>query len=143
MKKKLWVILALVGFVFASITIGQEEEQGKPAPEKSQLKAEIAVICKNVDREKRQPVEPGDKFPADVGRLYCFTKIAGAEKETEIKHLWYHGDNLLATVTLPVKSSSWRTWSSKAIEKTRKGKWKVEIKDAEDKLITTLYFIIE
>jgi hypothetical protein len=123
------MVLAL-GFAFAQ---EGEKEEG--------IKVAEAAICTSV--ENLTPQGSGDSFPADVGKLYCFTKITGAKEETKVKHCWYHGDNLLAEVELAVKSASWRTKSSKNIEATRKGAWKVEIKDADDNLLKTLNFTIE
>jgi len=61
----------------------------------------------------RQPSGVGTVFPEDLDKLYCFTKIGGAEGTTYIYHVWYFGGKEIARVKLPVKSKSWRTWSSK------------------------------
>ena len=63
--------------------------------------------------EDRQPSGIGTVFPEDLDRLYCFTKIGGAEGVTYVYHVWYFGKKEIARVKLPVKSKSWRTWSSK------------------------------
>ncbi len=63
--------------------------------------------------EDRQPSGVGSVFPEDLNKLYCFTKIGGAESTTYVYHVWYFGDKEIARVKLPVKSKSWRTWSSK------------------------------
>jgi len=61
----------------------------------------------------RQPLGVGTVFPEDLDKLYCFTKIGGAEGKTYVYHVWYFEDKQIAIVKLPVKSKSWRTWSSK------------------------------
>ena len=133
--KKLFLGTASILLLFG-LAIAQEPENQTP-----QLTVETAVICKDV--VNREPVGPGDKFSKDVGKLVCFTKITGASPETEIKHLWYYQDKLLDTISLPVKASTWRTWSRKTIPPEMTGEWKVEIKDANDNLLTTLIFTIE
>ena len=61
----------------------------------------------------RQPSGIGSVFPEDLDKLYCFTKIIGAVGATYVYHVWYFKDKEIARVKLPVKSKSWRTWSSK------------------------------
>jgi hypothetical protein len=61
----------------------------------------------------RQPSGVGSVFPESLDKLYCFTKIDGAEAATYVYHVWYFKDKEIARVKLPVKSKSWRTWSSK------------------------------
>ncbi|RME32350.1 MAG: DUF2914 domain-containing protein, partial [Deltaproteobacteria bacterium] len=65
--------------------------------------------------EQRQPVDTLEVVPADVGRLYCFSRVTGARDDTRIAHVWYWQDREMARVDLPVRSSNWRTWSSKRI----------------------------
>jgi cell wall-associated NlpC family hydrolase len=81
------------------------------APEQPALVLEEIHICTNV--ENREPTGVGTIFPDDLGKLYCFTKIGGAEGTAYVYHVWYFGDKEIARVKLPVKSKSWRTWSSK------------------------------
>lgn len=70
-----------------------------------------AQICQDV--ANREPVAPGDVFPADTPMLYCFTRIS-SDVETDITHVWYKGDTPVAEIPLKVGvSSSWRTFSSK------------------------------
>ncbi len=135
MKK---VLLAMAVIVFlAGVAMGQEAQ---PTPA-SELKIEQAVIAKDV--QNREPVEPGDKFSADVGKVYCFNRISGAKGETEIKHVWYMGDKVVSEIPLKINGPTWRTWSYKTIDKTMIGAWKVEVKDSDGKVLTTIAFTIE
>ena len=70
-------------------------------------------ICTAV--EDRQPSGAGTVFPDDLDKIYCFTKIGGAEDTTNVYHVWYFGNDEIARVKLPVKAISWRTWSSKKL----------------------------
>ena len=81
------------------------------APEQPALVLDEIHISTGV--ENREPIGVGTVFPDDLGKLYCFTKIGGAEGTTYVYHVWYFGDKEIARVKLPVKSKSWRTWSSK------------------------------
>src|SRR5205814_3420364 len=46
------------------------------------------------DVKKLRPSGVGESFPATVGTLFCFTRIAGtgAKAETKVHHLWFYGD---------------------------------------------------
>ena len=79
----------------------------------SSLMVQQAVIATGV--EAREPVGEAASFPADVGKLVCYTRILGATDETEVEHTWFHGQKERSRVRLPVRDSPWRTWSTKNI----------------------------
>jgi hypothetical protein len=110
------------------------------AQQTGNLSVVTAVICKNI--ADRQPVEPGTRFSASVGRLYCYSKIGDIQNSTEIVHVWYFGDTERARVTLGVNPPSWRTYSSKVIQSFETGKWHVKIIDASGNLLTDVEFEI-
>ena len=93
--------------------------------------------------ENQMPVDSIDSYRADFGKLYCFTRILGAQGDTEVTHVWYYQDNQLAKVTLPVKSADWRTYSSKRFLPQWAGQWKVVVLDAEGNEIATIPFSLE
>ena len=88
-----------------------EEKTPAVAQQQPALVLEEIHICTAV--EDRQPSGVGTVFPEDLDKIYCFTKIAGAEGTTYVHHVWYFGDVEIARVKLPIKAKSWRTWSSK------------------------------
>lgn len=90
-----------------------EETTSAVAQEQPALVLEEIHICTAV--EDRQPSGVGTVFPDDLDKIYCFTKIGGAEGTTYINHVWYFGNDEIARVKLPIKSKSWRTWSSKKL----------------------------
>jgi hypothetical protein len=77
----------------------------------------------------REPVDEVEAFPRQNGKLYCFTRILGAEEPVKIYHVWYRGEQLMSRVELPVKSSNWRTWSAKRFLEAWSGEWHVEVQD--------------
>jgi hypothetical protein len=104
----------------------------------SDFEVDFAAICANViDRE---PVGAGRTFNIAVGKLYCFTKIVGAETPTTITHVWYYGDTERASVTLSVRSMSWRTQSSKILQAHEVGPWHVDVLAPSGKILRTIYF---
>jgi Protein of unknown function (DUF2914) len=92
-----------------------QEQPAAVAQEPPALVLEEIQICTGV--EYRQPIGAAPVFPDDLDKLYCFTKIGGADRTTYVDHVWYFGDDEVARVKLPVKSNPWRTWSSKKLYK--------------------------
>jgi hypothetical protein len=99
-----------------------------------------ATICRDV--VNRTPIDPDVNYSAAIGKIYCFTKITGAQDPTQISHVWYFGDVERAQVSLPVGSANWRTWSSKTIQPNEVGQWFVDVVDANGKVLQTLQFKI-
>lgn len=90
----------------------------------------------------RAPVAALTSAAATVGKLFCFTRITGAKADTSITHVWYRNGKEMARIVLPVRSSNWRTWSSKRILPQWTGKWKVEVLDAKGNLLATIPFTL-
>ena len=102
---------------------------------------EETAICRQiVDRE---PLGRGSVFDVGVGRLYCFTKVVGAKTDTTIIHHWYLNGKLKASVTLPVNSVAWRTWSSKDITLNDAGDWMVEVLAADGTALESILFLVQ
>lgn len=93
--------------------------------------------------ENQMPVDRIESYRADYGKLYCFTRIVGAQEDTEVTHVWFYQDDEMARVTLPVRSSDWRTYSSKRFLPQWAGEWKVVVLDADQTVISTLAFRLE
>lgn len=93
--------------------------------------------------QDREPVGVASTFPADVDTVYLWTRVMGAKDTTFIKCVWTYGDEEMASVELPVRSPSWRTWSSKAIMPQWTGKWDVKVLDADGNVLKGMTFTIE
>ncbi|MBZ0269456.1 DUF2914 domain-containing protein, partial [bacterium] len=83
------------------------------------------AVCEDV--QERAPVGESERFPSSVGRLWCFTKVVGADAPARIFHRWYVGDRLVDEIPITVKGSSWRCWSNKGIQANWDGPCRVEI----------------
>jgi hypothetical protein len=88
----------------------------------------------------RRPVDQVKAFPIRNGKLYCFTRIIGAEDPTEVYHVWYRGEQLISRIKLPVNSPDWRTWSAKRFLEDWSGEWRVEIQDVDGNLLQKINF---
>lgn len=136
LKKSLFVLLSAL--IFSGVCFAQEEpakkqmEDTTPAaaqeqPAEKQMEETTSAAAKELPAlvleeihissavEDRQPSGVGTVFPDDLDKIYCFTKIGGAENTAYVYHVWYFGNDEIAKVRLPVKSKSWRTWSSKKL----------------------------
>ncbi len=88
----------------------------------------------------RSPVDQVKAFPIQNGKLFCFTRIIGAEDSTEVYHVWYRGTQLMSRIKLPVDSPDWRTWSAKRFLDDWSGEWHVEIQDANGSVLRKVDF---
>lgn len=136
MKRTYYVLLIIIALIIVPLSHAVSSKAQETAP----LVVAEASICRDV--VNRQPVGAGDSFEATVGTLYCFTKITGAKSPTEISHAWYFGNTQRAKVALSVKSSSWRTRSSKRIQPHEIGDWRVDVLGPGDEILQTLQFKI-
>jgi len=91
-------------------------------------------------------VDIGDVFDKGIGKLVCFTRVVGPYlegKEQFVEHVWYYQDTERARVRLPVKSSSYGTYSSKIIRPFETGDWRVEVLDPKGEAINVYQFHIK
>ncbi len=136
MKKLVYLSIALV----ALVTISLSQAVTAQAQEAGYIEVAYAAICRDVI--DRQPIGIGDTFYSTVGKLWCWTKIVGAQRPVEIIHVWYFGDTERARVPLAVTSSSWRTHSSKIIQAHEIGDWHVDVIGPEGEILKRLRFKI-
>jgi hypothetical protein len=100
-----------------------------------------AVVC--LDVVDRMPVGAADVIPAGTERVFCFTRIDGAQGETQITHNWYYMGSLKASVVLPVRTPAWRTWSSKTLLPEWTGEWMVEVLTSDGTPLESVIFFVQ
>ena len=125
----------LLGLTFVMVVLGI------PCTQAASLTVADGTITTAI--ENQMPVDRIDSYRADFGKLYCFTRIVGAQKETTVTHVWYYQDNEMARVTLPVRSADWRTYSSKRFLPQWAGQWRVVVLDGAGNEIATIPFSLE
>lgn len=107
-----------------------QDSTAEKAPARTETKAPHAslariAICEDV--QERTPIGEADRFPSDVGRLWCFTKVVDADPPTRIFHRWYVGDSLMEEIPIRIDGKSWRCWTNKGIRMSWRGPCRVEI----------------
>jgi hypothetical protein len=135
-----FAVLAI--FILPVFGVAQEaaEETAPATDSTSGVMTVEAEVCTGI--QDRMPVGSATEFPADVDTVYLWTKVTGAEDTTMVVDVWSHEGEEMARVELPVKSPSWRTWSSKAIRPDWTGKWDVKVLDAEGNVLKGVEFTI-
>lgn len=118
-----------------------EQPQAAQPAEQPAIQIEDAVVCRDV--VDRAPVGIGDVIAKESEKVYCFTRVVGAQGETQITHNWYYKGALKASVVLNVRSSNWRTWSSKTMNPDWVGEWMVEILSQDGTPLESIIFFVQ
>lgn len=118
--RRYWpAVLAIAVFVAPSSAVAQQQA-GEP---RLVVTAEAAVGTAVAERTLTGAAET---FSADVGTLYCFSKISNAA-DSDVEHVWYHNDQEVGRVKLHVGGSPWRTHSSKKLGDAPTGNWRCDV----------------
>jgi hypothetical protein len=133
------LVLLVVATVMAQAPADTAQKPAASPAQTSELKAEIQVCTAITDR---MPTGAGTSFDANVGQLYCWSKITGSKTETTVKHVWMHNGKEVAGVELPVKSVAWRTLSQKKIMPSWTGDWEVKVVDASGNELGSVKFTV-
>jgi len=136
------VLMALITWIAVLPVSGQEKAKTEAAPKEGPgFTIGRAVMGTGV--ENREPMGVSEVFPATTEKVYCFLEATNIPKDMEISITWFHGQKEMRKINLPLKAGSrWRTYAQKNLGGL-KGDWKVEIKDAEGKLLKDLTFKVE
>lgn len=138
MLKKAILLLAFVLTAFAGVIAAEEMADKVKATEPADEVTVETAVCTGV--EEREPVGEADVFPSDVNQVYLWSKVTGIQDTTMIKHVWYYKGEEITSVQLPVKSSSWRTYSYKTIPAEWSGDWVVKVVDASGNVLKAVPF---
>ena len=130
--RKYWP--ALIASAFIASTATAQQQAGAPAAPM----AEAAVGTGVAERALQGAAE---SFPAGTERVYCFARITNVPTDGEIEFVWFKGDTEQARVKQTVKSSPYRTWSSKALPADAAGDWRCDVIQGE-KVLQSVKFKI-
>ncbi len=153
--KKLIVVLGIAALLFSGLVVAQDTTKAKTEPPAQKPKqtsvtpaekpaaaglATEVQICTSIT--DRACTGGATTFDANVGKLYCWSQITGGSADMTIKHIWSHGGKVVAEVPLTLKSSKYRTWSSKTIPASWTGEWEVKVVDASGAELKTVTFTV-
>jgi len=128
------LILTVMLVAVCAATVAAQDEATKP-----DLTAEITIATSIAER---MPVGEADTFSADVEQLWGWTRILGATDTIVVRHVWLRDGEEMASVELPVRSKSWRTWSSKKILPEWTGAWEMRVTTADGTVIGSKKFTV-
>jgi hypothetical protein len=138
---KLPILAATAAFLLVTGSATPLAAQETPQTEGSPLAVAEAVIATGL--QDLQPADSVTSVAADVGQVYCWTRVTGAEGEVQIEHVWYHGDQEVARVPLRVASADWRTFSSKRIAPEWTGQWRVDVVGPDGTVLDSVGFSVQ
>ena len=140
MKRKKMVLFLTSMVILVWIMIPQVYGQEKS---KESAGFTIARLVVGTGVENSEPAGAGETFPASTEKVYCFLEATNIAKDTEVSFVWSYGDKEMLKTTLPLKAGSkWRTYANKNL-RGLKGNWKVEVKDADGKVLKDIKFKVE
>jgi hypothetical protein len=127
------IAFAFIGWRFDPTTIAAENAAVG-------LKLEKAAMCEAI--KDFQPVNPGIAFSVATGTLICYTRFSGISEDTRVLHRWYRGDALATTRTMMLRAPQWAIYSSIQLRESDRGPWRVDIVDADNRVIDVLRFSV-
>jgi hypothetical protein len=63
---------------------------------------------------------------AETQKLYCFSRVTNAAN-SDVEHVWYHGDMEVGRIKLHIGGSPWRTHSTKTLGSDGAGAWRCDV----------------
>ncbi len=128
----------------SSVPVHPEKTSPRPAQAAAQNAPKLlkATVCSNI--KDKNPADIGTIFPFSIGRIYIWTQVRAEKTPTTIRHIYYLEGERITDVALEVRSTFWRTWSYKTLDKDRyRGNWHVDIATSDGTVLRRLYFRVE
>jgi hypothetical protein len=94
-----------------------------------------ALLCRSLDRSGEWKCDEAGST-VSPGTLYFYTRLVSTA-ETTVEHRWYHDERLHQRVELRIRAneSGFRTYSRMTINAERAGRWKVELRTADGRVL--------
>lgn len=141
MMKRWAMVMAIMGLTATAGLAEEKAASSTGSPEsKSALSVEKMVLCTGV--QDREPVGEASSFSAEVGKVYCWLTVVGAESETQIKQGWWYKGELLFELPLTIRTARFRTWGTKTIQSNQTGEWTVKVTDSEGHVLKEATFTV-
>lgn len=141
--KKLSIIFLSLILSLTPVLIVQAQDSPQPVQDAGDALFQVGRLVIAGSIENLEPVGVVDAFAASTERVYCFLEARKIMEDTTAHFIWYHGETQVADVALPLrKGARWRTYSSKNLG-GRTGDWRVEIQDADGRVLEVIGFAVE
>lgn len=133
----------LVSLLSANAVAAQHAMPATPPAAEAPAARQPAVSAAAVARaqfasaiQDREPVDKLDALTNDVERVFFFTELRGLGGQ-RVTHRWEHGGKVMGEVAYEVGGDRWRVWSSKQLDPSWTGEWKVSVIDAGGATLAT------
>jgi hypothetical protein len=116
--------------------LATESEAGEAATEASSepLAGRVARAGFTTQVIDREPQDSVTSLPNAASRILFFTELSGLEGQT-LTHVWERDGVEMARVPIVVGGSRWRVYSTKNLEPSWLGEWKVSVVDEEGRVL--------
>lgn len=142
-KIKVFLITALVVLVTQIFCIADENSPDDAKAETGDPVLKLAVLCESLSDDKNPlPVNQAVVFSSNLGRLICFTDFDPVYEQTFVFHKYYFKDEFSSKKKLKLYPPRWAVRSSIQLRDTDKGPWRVDITDADGKVLESIRFSI-
>ena len=140
----IWILVLVVIAVWGITLPVYGQEKAKPEGATKETAAfSIKRLVIGTGVEDYDPVGVAETFPASTEKVYCFLEATDIAKDTEVSFVWFHDEKEMLKFSVPLKMGSrWRTYANKNLREL-KGDWKVEIRDADGKVLQDTKFKVE
>jgi Na+-transporting methylmalonyl-CoA/oxaloacetate decarboxylase gamma subunit len=136
----LMLIVSFVGSCFESVT-----EFAKTAPATSAIKRAAAVTATTrLVNKNTGAVVSKMSVTIEAERVYCYTTIIVPVVPTEIRHVWLNpkGEEH-NSVSLTISRQPANTWSYINLAGKMTGRWQVQVRSADEKLLGEASFTLD
>ena len=118
-----------------------ESEAGEAAPEASlePLSGRVARAGFTTQVVDREPQDSVTSLPNDASQILFYSEFSGLEGQT-LTHVWERDGIEMARVPFVVGGSRWRVYSTKNLEPSWLGEWKVSVVDEEGRVLRSETF---
>jgi hypothetical protein len=117
---------------------------GSPGTDAGGTTITDARLCRDLSTAGAWTCVPVEQ-PVAPGRLFFLTRL-DVSATTEVVHRWYHGDEVIRSVTLrvpPAGRPGYRTYSRQTIDPARTGPWRVELRSADGAVLAEERFTVQ
>jgi len=90
----------------------------------------------------RRLVGQADRFPAAT-RVAFWTLVLGGQRGHVVRHVWFHEGRAVMRVDLPIGGPRWRTYSRLLLPEGSAGRWAVEARTSDGRLLVRDEFLCE
>ena len=110
-------------------------------PEPTAIPARLSVEEHGVGSgvANRQLLGPSEEF-VEGSFVWFWTRVHGGRRGDRVEHVWLHEGREIGTVPLRIAGEQWRTQSRRKMGVGSAGRWTVEARDVEGRLLASSTF---